>query len=351
MARTVVLIHPGALGDVLLALPSIRTVRRVFPRHEVLLCAGRPVSELLHACGEVHGWLPVDGPACAGLFSSAGTITGVLKEWLDRCDLAVAWARDEEGVISQAIRRRGVAEVRVESPAASHVRARHQSDRLLEITGLSSSGDVSVPALTLPDAFLAYGAVRLQERGLPTDRPMALIHPGSGSRYKCVRPEVLGAGLSPLPEQGLLPLILEGPADGAAAAGLLAHVPSDTPVIRGVDLIVLTALLLKMCLFIGHDSGITHLAAAAGIPTVALFGPTDPARWAPRGAQVTVLQAAPCTCESWEQVRQCGAQPCLHLPVDRIVEAGLSRMCEAANPRNTSGSALSPSAPYARVAS
>jgi ADP-heptose:LPS heptosyltransferase len=44
-------------------------------------------------------------------------------------------------------------------------------------------------------------------------------------------------------------------------------------------------------LYIGNDSGITHLAAASGVPTLALFGPGSPANWAPRGANVAVLHA------------------------------------------------------------
>lgn len=46
-------------------------------------------------------------------------------------------------------------------------------------------------------------------------------------------------------------------------------------------------------LYIGNDSGITHLAAAIGVPTLALFGPTDPARWAPRGENVAILRCEP----------------------------------------------------------
>ena len=42
-------------------------------------------------------------------------------------------------------------------------------------------------------------------------------------------------------------------------------------------------------LYIGNDSGITHLAAAVGVPVVAIFGPTDPAVWAPRGDRVRVV--------------------------------------------------------------
>jgi ADP-heptose:LPS heptosyltransferase len=46
-------------------------------------------------------------------------------------------------------------------------------------------------------------------------------------------------------------------------------------------------------LYIGNDTGITHLAAAVGVPTIALFGPTNPAKWAPRGENVTVLRSDP----------------------------------------------------------
>jgi lipopolysaccharide heptosyltransferase III len=54
----------------------------------------------------------------------------------------------------------------------------------------------------------------------------------------------------------------------------------------------LGALLSRAGLFVGNDSGVTHLAAAAGAPTVALFGPTDPAQWAPVGPAVVVVRAA-----------------------------------------------------------
>jgi hypothetical protein len=54
--------------------------------------------------------------------------------------------------------------------------------------------------------------------------------------------------------------------------------------------------------FIGNDSGITHLAAAVGVPTLALFGPTDPSIWAPRGPNVTVLQAEPISALTIERV-------------------------------------------------
>jgi heptosyltransferase-3 len=66
----------------------------------------------------------------------------------------------------------------------------------------------------------------------------------------------------------------------------------EDPLIEGAvrfdDLYELARWLARARLYIGNDSGITHLAAAVGTPVLALFGPTDPAVWAPRGEHVRV---------------------------------------------------------------
>lgn len=59
------------------------------------------------------------------------------------------------------------------------------------------------------------------------------------------------------------------------------------------SLLAVAGALAGATLYLGNDSGITHLAAAAGCPTVAVFGPTDPAVWAPQGPHVRVVHAAP----------------------------------------------------------
>ncbi len=64
----------------------------------------------------------------------------------------------------------------------------------------------------------------------------------------------------------------------------------DLEVIEGLDLPQLAALLARAKAYLGNDSGVTHLAAAVGVPTVALFGPTLPDVWAPLGESVRVLQ-------------------------------------------------------------
>jgi heptosyltransferase-3 len=72
---------------------------------------------------------------------------------------------------------------------------------------------------------------------------------------------------------------------------------SDDPPLDGAvriaDLYDLAQWLASARLYLGNDSGITHLAAAVGTPVLALFGPTDPAIWAPRGPNVRVLRWTP----------------------------------------------------------
>jgi ADP-heptose:LPS heptosyltransferase len=92
-------------------------------------------------------------------------------------------------------------------------------------------------------------------------------------------------------------------------------------VLQTFDLQLMAGIIARADLFIGHDSGLTHLAAALGVNTVALFGPTDPNRWAPRGRHVSVVTGTSCYCEGWDAVRACHEQPCLQIPLEQIIAA------------------------------
>ena len=136
-----------------------------------------------------------------------------------------------------------------------------------------------------------------------------MIHPGSGSRHKCVTPAVLLPVLEGLEAEGMQPLLLDGPADHEMVQRLLIHMARHPILVSGLSIRLLAGILSQVDLFLGHDSGVTHLAALLGTPTVALFGPTEPGRWAPRGRAVTVIERVPCRCVSWDAVRNCMRSP------------------------------------------
>ena len=97
-------------------------------------------------------------------------------------------------------------------------------------------------------------------------------------------------------------MLLGGPSDQAAAASLRAAVPraSRIDLVGQTDLLTCFSALKHARLFIGGDSGLMHLAAAAGAPTLGLFGPSDERLYAPWGAQARTVRGP----RTFEQIRQ-----------------------------------------------
>ena len=324
------MIHPGGLCDVLLAVPAMARLRTRFPNHRLVLCAEDQVARLLLACRIIDEWTSVQGRACADLFGGTDSATGQVQAWLQDCDLAIGWMQDLDGKLSETLKTVGVGQVIVRSPFSFTIHATHQRDRFLEAINEAPSdgeGDVQL-AVTKP--LLDLGQASLESAGLAIGQPLVVIHPGSGSAHKCVAPEILASVVATLQISGATPVILEGPADREPVERLLQLCVSPPIVLKGLDVLTVAGVLAQARLFVGHDSGVTHMAGLMGVHTVALFGPTDPARWAPRGAHVTVVQGTPCLCQSWGDVSRCEKKPCLAMPQDHLVALCLAHLKDAA---------------------
>jgi ADP-heptose:LPS heptosyltransferase len=113
-------------------------------------------------------------------------------------------------------------------------------------------------------------------------------HPGSGAARKNWPPERFGEVMR-ASAGGDAWLLVRGPADEAAVAPLQAA--PGAVVADGLPLRVLGAILGRAGSYLGNDSGVSHLAAAFGAPTLALFGPTDPGVWSPVGPRVRTLRS------------------------------------------------------------
>ena len=326
------MIHPGGLGDVLLAVPAMVRLRTRFPNHWLMLCAGDQVARLLLACRIIDEWTSVQGRNCTDLFAGVESSTGQVQTWLEDCDLAIGWMQDIDGKLSETLKAVGVREVIVRSPFSADIRAIHQRDRFLETINEMPSDDEGDVLLTVTEHLLHLGRACLEAAGLSTGQSLVIIHPGSGSVHKCVAPETLASVVIAVQASGAIPVVLEGPADREPVERLLTLCVDSPVVLRGIDLQTVAGVLAQARLFVGQDSGITHLAGSMGVRTVALFGPTDPARWAPSGAHVTVVQGAPCFCRSWDEVSQCQEKPCLDVRQDDLVARCLWRLKEVAVP-------------------
>jgi heptosyltransferase III len=318
--RTIVVIHPGGLGDVLLSIGAMAALRRTFPQHKMILLAGSDVGHLLGQCGVIDQSLPIESSRFSALFSGRVQISNIQHDLLRRCDLVVGWLSDRDGLIRRGLQELGVPRVILQSPADAG--CHHQSDRFLEtLKGEFPVGADPSIRLRLPDQVLQAGMDALRAVGIEPTEPLIACHPGSGSRHKCVRADTWGTLLRGCRARQLRPVVVLGPADDQAGEAIQEQDIPELPILRPLSITMLAAILAQAQGYIGHDSGVTHLAALLGVPTVAMFGPTDEQRWAPCGAHVTVVRGGRCMCVGWDAVRACAEKSCLNVKPDEVFEA------------------------------
>jgi len=168
---------------------------------------------------------------------------------------------------------------------------------LRPVTDLGISTPISdEPMLAWPVSLREQGRHWLKGMGLVDD--IISLHPGSGSSRKNWPVEqfaLLANGVRR--SMSAQPLFILGEAETSIARALARLAPS-VPMLANRPLKEVASVLAVSRGYVGNDSGITHLAAALGVPVVALFGPTDASMWGPRGAKVVILQGREPTIEA-----------------------------------------------------
>ena len=129
------IIHPGTLGDVVLALPAIQLIRRQFSGHELVLLVRESIGRLLLKFGLVDRVINMEGPVFAELLSDGPCFGADVGEIMDRCHHAVAWVTDRDGKLAMNLERLGIEQRWIMSPHSGLLRSYHQSDRYLETLG------------------------------------------------------------------------------------------------------------------------------------------------------------------------------------------------------------------------
>ncbi len=163
----------------------------------------------------------------------------------------------------------------------------------LQAVGITTD-DLSTVVVPSPDQQAA--AAELAARLLPPG-PFWALHPGAGKRQNVWPGERFAAVAARAAAAGHPVLVLHGPADAAALDAMRAALPPRTdgaaPVVVAPPLDVGTAaaLLARAERFLCNDTGVMHVAGALEVPTVALFGPTDPGLWKPPSPRVVALRA------------------------------------------------------------
>lgn len=321
---SVLIIHPGGLGDVLLAFPAIASLRNRHPTDHIVLLSGSEVGSLLQACGVVDRILTTESGDLASLMSGAARLSIGLRELLQRCERVVGWLKDHDGSLRATLQQLGIHRIILETPTPRA--GVHQSTRFSEVLEEAHSAHSQSVRLVVPEMLRQMGSMVLRAIGIQEGQEFVVCHPGSGSVHKCVRPEIMVEVLRKIRQSGILPIIVGGPADEAVIECFSKLGVRDVSMIQNQNLTTLAGILAQARLFVGHDSGVTHLAAALRIPTVAIFGPTDPLQWAPQGDHVSAVTGPPCSCSGWERVRACSGKPCLAVRPEEILTASFSAL-------------------------
>lgn len=271
MERILVL-RGGALGDFIVTLPALALLRHRWPAARIELAGNATAAQLARHRGLLDAAHPQHEARWSALYAP-GELPQDFAAWLARFDLVYnAWP-DPDGDLRRRFPARAgqvyltAPALPTRAPAAAHF------CEPLRALGLT----MATPLYPLASA----------DNPARASGPIAL-HPGSGSPRKNWPPERWLALLRELPAPVV---VILGEAEVAAWTPRLADLAVVVRVQPALEDLV--DLLVHARLFLGHDSGVSHLAAACGAPSVLLFGPTDPAMWAPPAAHVTVLQRGP----------------------------------------------------------
>lgn len=312
--------HPGALGDGLLALKAVHVLKKQFPDHLMVWFGHKELGEVLVACQEVHQAYSFDDIHFLTSGKSVHVKEGMFSDLFKRCDRAVGWMDDSDGTWNRHFFEAEIETVIIRSPHDLMLQAHHMADRYLEILEpwlVGENGRSQLEDDFSEEAPLGFPGTGKSDTFGSSQGPLIILHPGSGSPYKRTPSPVLAtlaSGLMAAPGRRLY--VVGGPADHESVCQLQAALSSmEITVLQEMDLLSMSRFIRQAHLFIGHDSGLSHLAAGLGVPSLLLFGPTDPSRWAPQGEHVVVMGNV-CQCQGEKAIKQCSDRSCLSLSLD-----------------------------------
>ena len=277
--RRALVIRGGALGDFLLTLPVLAALREAQPDARIEVLAYPGIAALAKGGGLADDARSIEYGPLAGFFTRGAVLDPGLREYFASFDLVISYFYDPDGFFEDNLRASGVKRL-VEGPP--------------RVTGTSHAIDQLAAPLSALGIPLANRAVNLEIGPAADGQPEIFLHPGSGSAAKNWAPEnwrrLAGQWLTADPDVRLA--IIGGEADAAALAPLRDLAAEErVRLLENLPLPELAAALRGGHIYLGHDTGISHLAAVVGTPSLLLFGPTDPGIWAPPHSHVRVLRA------------------------------------------------------------
>jgi heptosyltransferase-3 len=284
--KSALFIRGGAIGDFILTLPGIHAFREQYPETRVEIMGYPHIARLAEGRFYAEAISSLDRSTVAGFFARKGNLDESLSKYFASFDLIVSFLYDPDEIFLENLKRAGAQKIIVSDGSPS--RSTHGMDHLAQWL---SQAKISTP-IGFPKVYPTPEDFKHAEEKVPTSEQKHIaLHIGSGSPAKNWEISRFIQLAEWIHEKGCEVLVLDGPADEEAQRAFWkSSVASKCIRCGSLPLHVVAALFKKCAALVGHDSGMSHLAAAVETPTIAIFGATDPKIWAPRGEKVTVLQ-------------------------------------------------------------
>ncbi len=305
------MIRGGAIGDFILTLPAIAALRRQFPQAHLEVLGYARVTPL--AGGLVNRTRSIEARALAGFFARGGELAEDWSDYFSEFGIIISYLYDPDEIFENNVRRCTRAQF-IPGPHRADEQTRLHAAKvyLQPLERLAIFDADHVPRLTLNSqlpvlrpvlrsapgkggsaSLPSVGLAEETDEGGSTPNQLAL-HPGSGSELKNWPQPKWAELLDHLAHSAEFNLLLVGgEAEGDRLQQLSRQAgmpPARLRVAQSLPLVELARRLQACTAFIGHDSGISHLAAAAGLPGLILWGDTVEEIWRPPSEKMIVLR-------------------------------------------------------------
>lgn len=324
--KNILVIRYRFIGDTILTVPFLRDLRVAYPQAKIDVLTGPRSGEVLEGCPYVDELICFDTTRFHKYDSGVGkprTFFSYVKELrARRYDLVFVLKRSFSAALlaylTGAKRRVGYSKKGRNWLLTDSVLWRqdiHEVDSLLSVLRAVNIDVQPTAAGTQVDCWVTaseLAAVKKIEPSLERPGPKVLIHAAAAHPDKLYPLEHWAALVKRLAELGFTP-VFSGDKQDVPLYEQLAQL-TEVPALNFAGKLTLRqsmALYSLMDLAVCVDSGPSHLAAAAGVPTIALFGPTDPVRWGPYGERNRAVFDGALTCRPCNYKKVCDNRPCL----------------------------------------
>lgn len=305
-AQRAVILQPGALGDCILTLPLAKLMREALGLGGIDIIGHAEYVGILPERSCVNSIRSIDSTELHRLFAEPAQFDLADYDPLINVFSDYAWIvtfmGEPDGNFEQNLiftancsHSADIITLSMKPPedAKQHV-AEYYTWQLAQESGLppervtACANDVLIRVM---DTDRKQGLELLDQAGIDVSKRLVVIHPGSGGRHKCWHLENFVSVAQTLRSMEIEPLFLLGPAEMERFdAPKKARLCDTATCLTHLALPQVVGLLSCADAFVGNDSGVTHLAAAMGLRTFAMFGPTDPALYRPIGPALNVLR-------------------------------------------------------------